>query len=224
MTNVFNKIPNDFFKILTSKHKEIFLESLFHIDDLLQGNIYFSRDKVVDSLQNHLSSLGVTLNGLEYADEYEEEIKTVRMLVQSILRQLEKKGWLRVNLEEGFTQQVSFPSYVNSFIQILREIDSNQSASYSSYVFSTYSALKTGLEDSSNLLEALESAWASTKGLQRAIQNAYFDLSEMYTEIVDDLSTSEMLSQHFDIYKQEIIDQVLFPLKTRDSLPRFKNT
>ncbi|EDN9973116.1 hypothetical protein GKT18_14555, partial [Listeria monocytogenes] len=223
MTNVFNKIPNDFFKILTSKHKEIFLESLFHIDDLLQGNIYFSRDKVVDSLQNHLSSLGVTLNGLEYADEYEEEIKTVRMLVQSILRQLEKKGWLRVNLEEGFTQQVSFPSYVNSFIQILREIDSNQSASYSSYVFSTYSALKTGLEDSSNLLEALESAWASTKGLQRAIQNAYFDLSEMYTEIVDDLSTSEMLSQHFDIYKQEIIDQVLFPLKTRDSLPRFKN-
>ncbi|MHA6057052.1 hypothetical protein [Enterococcus mundtii] len=91
MTNVFNKIPNDFFKILTSKHKEIFLESLFHIDALLQGNIYFSRDKVVDSLQNHLSSLGVTLNGLEYADEYEEEIKTLRMLVQSILRQLEKK-------------------------------------------------------------------------------------------------------------------------------------
>lgn len=224
MTNVFNKIPNDFFKILTSKHKEIFLESLFHIDALLQGNIYFSRDKVVDSLQNHLSSLGVTLNGLEYADEYEEEIKTLRMLVQSILRQLEKKGWLRVNLEEGFTQQVSFPSYVNSFIQILREINSNQSASYSSYVFSTYSALKTGLEDPSNLLEALESAWTSTKGLQRAIQNAYFDLSEMYTQIVDDLSTSEMLSQHFDIYKQEIIDQVLFPLKTRDSLPRFKNT
>ncbi|EBF5116785.1 hypothetical protein FHZ94_13245 [Listeria monocytogenes] len=224
MTNVFNKIPNDFFKILTSKHKEVFLEALFHIDDLLQGNIFFSRDKVVNSLQNHFSSLGITLKELEYNDEYEEEIKTLRMLVQSILRQLEKKGWLRVNLEESFTQQVSFPSYVNSFIQVLREIDSNQSTSYSSYVFSTYSALKTGLEAPSNLLEALESAWTSTKGLDRAIQNAYFDLSEIYGKIVDDLSTSEMLSQHFDIYKQEIIDQVLFPLKTRDSLPRFKNT
>ncbi|MEI5995290.1 Wadjet anti-phage system protein JetA family protein [Candidatus Enterococcus mansonii] len=224
MTNIFNKIPNDFFKILTSKNKELFLESLFHIDDLLQGNIYFSRDKVVDSLQNHFSSLGITFKELEYDDEYEEEIKSVRTLVQSVLRQLEKKGWLRVNLEEGFTQQVSFPSYVNSFIQVLREIDSDQSASYSSYVFSTYSALKTGLEDPSNLLEGLESAWTSTKGLHRAIQNTYFDLSEMYAKIVDDLTTSEMLSQHFDIYKQEIIDQVLFPLKTRDSLPRFKNT
>ena len=224
MTNVFNKILNDFFKILTSKHKELFLESLFHIDDLLQGNIYFSRDKVVDSLQNHFSSLGVTLKELEYDDEYEEEIKTVRMLVQSILRQLEKKGWLRVNLEEGFTQQVSFPSYASAFVGLLREIDSNQSTSYTSYVFSTYSALKTGLEDYSNLLEALESAWTSTKKLHRAIQNTYYDLSDIYSKIVDDLSTSEMLSQHFNDYKQEIIDQVLFPLKTRDSLPRFKNT
>lgn len=224
MTKVFNKIPDDFFKILTSKHRELFLESLFHMDDLLQGNIYFSRDKVIDSLQNHFSSLGITLKDLEYDDEYEEEIKTVRTLVQSILRQLEKKGWLRVNLEEGFTQQVSFPSYANRFIYVLREIDSDQSSAYSSYVFSTYSALKTGLEDSSNLLEALESALTSTTSLHRAIQNTYFDLSGMYTQVVDDLSTSEMLSQHFEVYKQKIVEQVLFPLKTRDSLPRFKNT
>lgn len=224
MTGIFSKIPNDFFKILTSKHKEVFLISLFHIDDLLQGNIYFSRDKVVDSLQNHFSSLGIKLKELEFEDEYEEEIKTTRALVQSLLRQLEKKGWLRVNLEEGFTQQVSFPSYANSFIQVLKEIDSNQSSLYSSYVFSTYSALKTGLEDYNNLLEGLESAWMSTSSLQRSIQNTYYELAEIYTQIIDDLTTKEMLSQHFDIYKQEIVDQVLFPLKTRDSLPRFKNS
>ncbi len=223
MTNVFKKIPDGFFKILTSKHRELYLETIFHIDDLLQGNIYISRSRAIDSLQDHYAMLGITMKELSYEDEY-EEIKTVRSLAQSVLRQLEKRGWISVILEDGFVAQVSFPGYANRFIQLLRDIDSNETDGYSGYVLATYSSLKTGLDEKGNLLLSLKNAWDSTKGLQRAIQIAYHELTVIYAKIVDELTTSEMLSQHFSIYKQEIIDQILYPLKTRDSLPRFKNS
>lgn len=224
MTKVFEKIPNDFFKILTSKHKELFLTAIFHLDDLLQGNIYFSRENAINSLQNHFLYLGISIEGLDYEDEYIEEIKNNRELAQSILRQLQKRGWIQINLEEGFTEQIFLPSYTNRFVQLLKEIDLNEGQSYESYVFSTYSALKTGLENKANLLNGLMGAWNATKGLQRAIQSAYFELTKAYSKVIDEASINEMLIQHFVNYKEEIIDQVLYPLKTRDSLPRFKNT
>lgn len=223
MTKVFQKIPEDFFKILTSKHRELYLETIFHIDDLLQGSIYISRSRAVDSLQDHYALLGISVKELTYEDEY-EDIKTVRSLAQSVLRQLEKRGWISVILEDGFVAQVSFPSHANRFVQLLRDIDSNQTDGYSGYVLATYSSLKTGLDEKGNLLLSLKNAWDSTKGLQRAIQIAYHELTVIYAKIVDELTTSEMLSQHFSTYKQEIIDQILYPLKTRDSLPRFKNS
>lgn len=224
MTTVFKVIPENFFKVLTSKHKEILLESIFHVDDLLQGRIYYSRENVAQSLQRHFSILDITMTELAYEDEYEEEIKSLQSLSYSILRSLQKYGWIRVNYEEGFTEQVSFPNYANRFIKILRDIDNGQIENYDRYVFSTFSSLKTGLETPENLLAGLESSWNHTRDLQRAIQNAYFELSESYAEIIDELSTNELLKQHFDGYKQSMVEQILYPLKTRDSLPRFKNS
>lgn len=224
MTTVFNVIPEGFFKVLTSKHKEIFLASIFHIDDLLQDRIYCLRGNVAQSLQSYFSNMGISLNELTYEDEYEEEIKSLQTLAYSILRSLQKSGWIRVNYNEDFIEQISFPNYANKFIKVLRDIDTNQMESYNRYIFSTFSNLKTGLEEPDNLLAGLEASWNHTRDLQRALQNVYYELNEVYSKILDELSTNELLKQHFDVYKQSTVEHILYPLKTRDSLPRFKNS
>lgn len=223
MTNIFEKIPHDFFKILTSKHKELFLDVMFHMDDILQNTIYYSREKVIDSLHTHITISQIPLEKEEF-EFIDEEQLTKKTLIQAVLRQLEKKGWIIVELEDNFKQQIYFPNYVSSILNVLRTIDENQHSAYSRHVFTTYSALKMGLDYPEHAIEALETAWSATKGLHQDIQQTYFLLSDIYNKMNEEWTTNEMLVQHFDEYKEKIIDQVLFPLKTRDSLPRFKHS
>lgn len=169
MTNIFEKIPHDFFKILTSKHKELFLDVMFHMDDILQNTIYYSREKVIDSLHTHITISQIPLEKEEF-EFIDEEQLTKKTLIQAVLRQLEKKGWIIVELEDNFKQQIYFPNYVSSILNVLRTIDENQHSAYSRHVFTTYSALKMGLDYPEHAIEALETAWSATKGLHQDIQ------------------------------------------------------
>lgn len=222
MRNVFEIVPTDFFKILTSKNKFLYIETLFCVDDLLLGAIYVSRDQVVESLRQRYEKLEVGFDDFEDESEHLEiAINTYQKLAQSVLRELQRKGWIQILYEEGYIEQVSFPSYANRFVQVMKELARDSGDSFTRIVFSTYSSLKTGLE-TGNELQGLESSWQTTQELQRLIQNAYYDLSKVYTSVVEELSTNELLVQHFEVYKQSIIDRVLFPLKTSDSILRYK--
>lgn len=217
---LFAKVPDDFFKILTTKHRILYLQVLFQIDDLMHGFIYVSRDQVVENLQ--LFFLENDISPLNINEEEFIEIKSHRALAQSVLRELEKKGWIRISYENPRDEQISFPKYANRLIELFKELEDTEEDVYSRFVFSTYSSLKIGLEMSGSEWTGLDSAWKATRDLQRVLQNTYFELNEIYNEVLNNLTTNDILSQHFDMYKDKIIDQVLFPLKTNDSIPRFK--
>lgn len=222
MSVFFEIVPEDFFKILTSKNKFIYTETIFRIDDLMHSSIYISRDDVVESLCIFYEEINFGFKDFEDDEEY-TIINTYHALAQSILRELQKKGWIQIIYEEGYIEQVSFPSYANRFVQVMRELSESTTESFTRNVFSTYSNLKTGLTTPGSELQGIEAAWKSTKDLQRSIQNAYYDLSKVYTSVIKELSSNDMLIQHFEVYKQGIIDRVLYPLKTSDSVLRYKN-
>lgn len=220
--NLFSMIPDDFFKILTSKHKVLYLEVLFMLDDLMRGLIFVSREQVVETLQNYFLETGILPMNIE--EEESVEVKTHRALAQSVLRELERKGWIRIIYENPNDEQISFPRYANRMVAVLKELEKSDHNAYARYVFTTYSSLKIGIEGGGNEWMALDSAWKATQDLQRVLQNTYFELNEIYNEILNDLSTNDILSRHFDVYQNKIIDQVLYPLKTNDSIPRFKQS
>lgn len=109
--NLFSMIPDDFFKILTSKHKTLYLEVLFMLDDFMRGLIFVSREQVVETLQNYFLETGILPMNIE--EEESVEVKTHRALAQSVLRELERKGWIRIIYENPNDEQISFSRYAN---------------------------------------------------------------------------------------------------------------
>ena len=173
--NLFSMIPDDFFKILTSKHKTLYLEVLFMLDDLMRGLIFVSREQVVETLQNYFLETGILPMNIE--EEESVEVKTHRALAQSVLRELERKGWIRIIYENPNDEQISFPRYANRMVAVLKELEKSDHNAYARYVFTTYSSLKIGIEGGGNEWMALDSAWKATQDLQRVLQNTYFELN-----------------------------------------------
>ena len=69
---------------------------------------------------------------------------------------------------------------------------------------------------------ALLNAYDRTGELENELKTLYHNIRRRYNKLSFISSVNEILVDHFDEYQKKIIKQVYMPLKTKDSLNRFK--
>ena len=223
---LFERIPDKFFSILTSGKKELYVEALFVLRQAFKTELVIRRDNLTSML---MDSLEDSILQADFSEEAEEtgaeraEMDGLSGKAHLLLRKLKDSGWLEVEYERGsFDENITIPDYAIEVIELLYDLSSERVREYNSYVYATYAALQNSRENPDYLYQALQAAYQNTVKLVDELKLLFNNIKRYHQRITDQLDVNDLLAEHFDRYKEQIVDTIYYPLKTIDSVPRFK--
>lgn len=222
--NLFDITSPKFYSLLTGKNKNIYVISLMILYTMINDNeMIVKKDDYIRFLKEQANSF--LSNFLVTEDEdYNEEILDNSNLSSYIVRRLEECGWIVLEMDpETLAEYIILPSYSIKQITTIYEIINESSETYSSFVHSTYSELH--LEDQVRdefMYATLLRAYENTKKLKVDLITLSHSI-KIYQSKLNRLYTSnDVLHSYFDNYKELVSDRLYHPLKTFDSVTKFK--
>lgn len=224
---LFDRIPERFFTILTSSKKDLYVEALFVLRQAFKTDLTIRRSDLAAMMMDAMESSMLQADFSEEAEELENDQRTDTSLsgkAYLLIRKLKETGWLDVEYESSsFEENITIPDYAIAVMNLLYDLSVEQVKEYNSYVFATYAALKNTDENQDYTYQALQAAYQNTTSLIDELKLLYNNMKRYYQRITSELSVNELLAEHFDFYKEQIVDTIYYPLKTIDSVPRFKH-
>lgn len=223
---LFERIPDKFFSILTSSKKELYVEALFVLRQAFKTELVIRRENLTAMLMDSLESSILQADFSEEAEETGEDradMDGISGKAHLLLRKLKATGWLEVEYErDSFDENITIPDYAIEVIELLHDLSSEQIKEYNSYVYATYAALQNSRENPDYLYQALQAAYQNTVKLVDELKLLFNNIKRYHQRIMDQLNVNDLLAEHFDRYKEQVVDTIYYPLKTIDSVPRFK--
>lgn len=221
--NLFNKIPDNFFSILSSRNKNIYGMALVTLYDSLI--MYHNKIKKSDYLELLKSRSENDVIEFEIdSDEFDDDTLITEPTLQAkaslILRRLVDTGWVLVDTDINTgVDYLLLPAYSISMLKIIYEFVSDNESRYTSYVHSTYADLQ--LEDDAQdefMYRSLVNAYNKTKDLELEVSKLNHSIRVFHKQLSNLFSPNEVLRQHFDFAREDVVDPVYHPLKTNDSI------
>lgn len=220
--NLFEKIPENFFSILVSKNKNIYIEALFVLGEAFKQEMSISRENIVSRLIDNLEE---SFNIEDFSeDEYANELKdnNVSSKAHFLLRKLKWAGWIEFEMQrDSFEEYINLPDYSIKFINLLISIVEERENEYNSYVFQTYASLRLASTEKDETLNAINTAYMNTMELLNELKILYNNLGRFHKKMTGKDNINDIVKEHFFEYK-EYSDEMIFPRFTRDSVPRYK--
>lgn len=220
--SLYDIIPENLFSVLASKNKSLYSNALFVVLDAFKTHLKIPKDELSLMIQSRLES------DIDSANFDEEEIYANETGLSGkahfLIRKLKETGWIIVEYEDDFKEYVTVPNFSYKIIQTLYDITHATQTENFAYVYSTYSSLKTSNEtkDPKEMVTALNDAEKRTKQLVESLTAVFHDIKYYNQRLVDRASVNQVLLDHFDYYQQEVVETILFPLKVKDSVPKYK--
>ena len=225
---LFNIIPSNMFSVFTSKNKEVYASSLLILRQLFKDEMMIEKEKLAISL---VGSLEEQLLTIDMSEENEVDInkigKDALSLARFIIRKFRETGWIEVEYEKknSFIEFITLPPYSIKLINTMHNICEEEMKQYSTYMYSIYSNLKQAdVERTDYRYAALVNAYEKTMELEEELKTLYHGLRRKYNRLAALNTVNDMLKDHFDEYQRRIIENIYLPLKTKDSITRFKGS
>ncbi|MDR2867039.1 MAG: DUF5716 family protein [Acholeplasmatales bacterium] len=222
MRKLFDIVNPNFFSILSSPNKEIYVECLF--------KIYESIDSVDEDFLTEKTILIHKL--VDFFDNYKKVIKeddevasTGREKANLVLKKLKDTGWIGEEELGDYKVSIHFFDYSLTMLETLEKICYGVGEDYSRDIFEIYATISAMETD--NALDVLISTYEKTKSLISKLKNLRANIYRYYQDIITNKSErqlQETLVSLLEDYKSHFFDKAYFSLKTKDSLSRHKRT
>ncbi|MDD4503518.1 MAG: DUF5716 family protein [Clostridiaceae bacterium] len=225
---LYEVLPDNLFSILASKNKEIYVEALFVLRRAFKQEMSISRLDLISMLIANLDEmmLEIDMSEEENGSDSQEgrEATTLSATAHYLLRRLRDTGWVDTEYQlDSFEENITLPDYSIKIINLLHSLTDESIKEYNSYVYSTYSVLKTAdLERDDFMYNALLTAYDNTVRLIDELKTLHNNIRRYHQALNEYATVNDVLKGHFDEYKGLIMDRIYHPLKTLDSVPRFK--
>ena len=226
--NLFDIVPNNYFSIFTGKNKEIYIESLNILYSLLQNDeAVIKKSDFLSALKEREKNLNnFSLEEEDLSDEEKNDlsIDTPSSKASFVIRRLEETGWIAINMDKtSLEETIILPPYTIVILKAFKDVISDEESPYVSLVHSTYSELKLEDEELDDLIYAtLLRCYENTKKLKVELVTLTHSIRIFQNRLTKLFDTNEVLHSYFDIYKKKISDRYYHPLKTFDSVAKFK--
>jgi len=225
--DLYDLIPNNLFTVLTSKNRSIYAKSLLIIYNFFKENIIIDKDVVVAHLINELQSDIFDIDTNVDGETIESFQKDATSLAKYIMRRLLDTGWIDVEYESynKLQEYVSLPPYSIKLISTISEITNNEVKEYDSFMYAMYSSLLNSDQNYNDFrFTALNNVYDKMHEFEESLKTLFHNLKRRYTNLVSLKTVNQILSEHFDSYQKDVIMQIYLPLKTKDSITRFKGS
>ena len=223
---LFSRVPDRFFSILVSQKKELYVQALFVLRQAFKTELVIRREDLIVMLMDSLEEDFVNADFSEEAAEESgtENAENLSGKAHLLLRKLKSTGWIETEFEaRSFEEHITIPDYAVAVMNLLYDLSTERIREYNSYVYATYAALSNAKDNPDYVYQALQSAWNNTVNLVDELKSLFNNIRRYYAKIAGEENINSLLAAHFDEYKTKIIDTVYYPLKTMDSVPRFKH-
>lgn len=228
---LFEVLPHNLFTILSSKNREIYAEALFVLRKAFKQEMSISRTDLVSMLVASLDERMLEMDLSEDEDDdggitggYREGT-SLSATAHYLLRKLKDTGWIDIEYQpDSFEEVITLRDYAVKLINLLHSLTDESVKEYNSYVYSTYSAIKTAdAERDDFMYNALLTAYENTMRLVDELKTLHNNIRRYHQALNEYATVNDVLKGHFDEYKSLVMDRVYHPLKTLDSVPRFKS-
>ena len=216
---VFDVLPSNFFSVLVSTNREIYVEALLLLHQMFQFELNIKVDDYISALISLQEEKDFTP---EEDDEVAEGSLTFSGKARLILGRFIKTGWVEKEFLDGsFIEIITPQPYAIPVMKLLGELGNGGAQEYNSLVFATYSALKQAESDHTDqIYEAVLSAKTNTEQLQYQLRSLYHGIRSYLRGIENQSGINDLLQNHFESYKK-MSDRIYHPIKTMDSIHRY---
>ena len=223
---LFDTIPASLFSLLTSKNRDIYAAALLTMRRAFSDEIMIDRDILVSHLANNLQSSLLDIDLKADAEEYSEEnVKDTLAFARFLVRRFKETGWIDTEYARGSRLQeyVTLPPYSLKLLDLLYSLTNEEIAEYDAFMYAMYSALQSADNEYKDYRYiAITTVQEKLQDFENTLKGLFNDLKRHYTRMGHLKSVNQLLSEHFDSYQKDIIKQIYLPLKTKDSISRFK--
>ncbi len=223
MAHLFETIHSNFFSVLSSPNKQIYIDCIFIIyhaidtvEDAFQGDREFIISKLVDYFDEQPNENFIDV-------EEDEPARTSRQKAVHVINVLKKNGWLGEEELGNYKTSLNLFDYSIQIIDALDQISHQRQTEYTGEIFAVYSLLSTFTMDEG--IGVLEQAYHKTNDVIRKLKALKANIYRYYYDITKKQSKHDLqklLEKLLVEYKQNFFDSAYYNLKTTDSLPRYK--
>lgn len=219
---LFQVVPENFFRPLTSKYREMYLDCLEVIYNSAKLEYSFGVDKeqVLSELEQYFDDS--TLDDILFDDEVEVSIDS-RSKANSALRHLRATGWIDIERESNFSEKVNLYDYSISMLETFNRISRQEEIEYQSSVSQIYSVLVN--ED--NYQKPYEYVVLNVKKGSEQLFNGLKILNSSIKKRIDDITRDQSaaeINRDFFKYHEEIGSKAYHRLMTSENISFYKVT
>ena len=222
---LFNVLQPSMFTLLTSKNREIYVSSLFILRKVFLQEFNIEKDKLIATVASAIEKNNYELMDSEGEVIDKTLIKDPKSTSSYIIKKFEETGWIECeyNQTAKFKENVMLPPYSVKLLNTLYEIASEQDSPYTIHLYNIYSNLFSADVDKTDYRYiALTNSIDELHNLENTLKLLNHDLRRRYRVISSYASANDILIEHFDDYQIKVVEQIFIPLKTKDSVSRFK--
>ncbi|HZK54700.1 MAG TPA: Wadjet anti-phage system protein JetA family protein [Desulfosporosinus sp.] len=219
---LFDIIPDDFFKPLTSKYKTTYIDCLRLIYNTYKSELSFGVDKeiIVSELENYFDNESTAEMVF---DEDNEIAKDSRSKANAILRRLKESGWIEHELSNDFRVKVNLFDYAATVIESFNKIIKNEEVEYQSLVSQIHATLlnKEGYIKPYEYI--IKRVIENTEELMVGLKKLNTNIKKYIDAITNEKSAGEIV-QDFFIYHKDIGSKAYHRIKTSDNISYFRSS
>lgn len=230
----FGMIPDNFFSLLSSKNKRIYLACILQSFKTYETGSILGIEKkiVVDDLVNFLDNSSY-LYDIENEEDEESNPQSKRELANYILRRMEECGWIYIDVTNDYEEILNFSdmaiiiseALINAYPTLDDYGDDNdnsyevRSNEYQGYIYTIYSLLSNS--DNVDYGMTFELIYSYTKQLIRALRRLDSRLKEFISSVVETTEIKDLM-ERLMVFKTEIYDRSYLKMKTSDNINRYR--
>lgn len=226
---LFEILPANLFSVFGSKNKDIYVSSLFLLRQAFKQELVIEKEKLTQQLSSVLSNelMNIDVDEEEQFNDGKKLSRDALSLSRFIVKRLCETGWIEIEygVDTSFKEYIALAPYSIKIINTLYAIFKEDEQGYNTHMYAIYSNLFQADTDRKDFMyTALLNAYDRTNELENDLKSLYHSIRRKYNKLSFLNSVNEVLVDHFDNYQKRIINQVYMPLKTKDSLNRFKGS
>ncbi len=218
--NLFNIVPEDFFKPLTSKYKTTYIDCMRLVYNTYKTELSFGVDKdvIVTELERYFDN---ELNTEMVFDEDEEVAKDSRSKANAILRRLKDSGWIEYELSNDYKVKVNLLDYAATMIESFNRIIKNEEMEYQSLVSQIHATLLNKEAYIKPYEYIIKRVAENTEELMIGLKKLNTNIKKYIDAITNEKTASEIV-QDFFVYHKDIGSKAYHRIKTSDNISHFR--
>ena len=219
---LFEIVGNDFFRVLTGKYQNVFIDCLEIIYESYRTELSYGvdRDVIIALLTDYFEKNGSA--DIQFEDE-QDVFRDSRSKAAEFLRKIKGYGWVEYEFDNNGRSKIVMPHYAVSVMQAFISVSKQNEMEYQSEVSSVFSLLTNETLLDRPYPQVIKPVYERTFALFTELKKLNTSIRQYIDELTDG-QTPEEIMEHFFSYNEAVGSKAYHRMKTNDNVSRFRNT